>query len=250
MWVACEKCSRAYDDAECWTICPHGPLWAASQAYCPEHDLVNCFMHKDEMADIEDATNPVCSPEAAEDARLYLAADMGNAARQSADAAHPLTWEQVGDELERDITAVGDRVTKLEHWMRLNGQRVDSLERRQSALESAGTQAQPEWWLVSFREKGDEVWQDFETFDSEVEARHCYRAWALDGIYEAKIEKMPESLESMPTAADVELAYFVRGYRTGYSDGSGGRPALQIDVGRASDKWTAGGRKTHLDEPA
>lgn len=38
-------CGRLYDDAEQWTICPHGPLWAPPDAYCREHDLVNCTMH-------------------------------------------------------------------------------------------------------------------------------------------------------------------------------------------------------------
>lgn len=47
MIVRCENCKRLYDDAECWTICPHGPLWAAHDAYCLEHDLVNCRFHKD-----------------------------------------------------------------------------------------------------------------------------------------------------------------------------------------------------------
>jgi len=45
MVVFCEKCSRYYDDENRWTICPHGPLWAAADAYCREHDLVNCKLH-------------------------------------------------------------------------------------------------------------------------------------------------------------------------------------------------------------
>jgi hypothetical protein len=48
MVVTCDKCHRLYDDAEQWTICPHGPLWAAHDAYCREHDLVNCPMHDEE----------------------------------------------------------------------------------------------------------------------------------------------------------------------------------------------------------
>jgi hypothetical protein len=45
-------------------------------------------------------------------------------------------------------------------------------------------------FLVYFREKGAQAWNDgpFE-FTSEAEAHHCYRAWALDGIHEAKIER-------------------------------------------------------------
>lgn len=42
MITRCEKCGRVYDDASCWTICPHGPLWASPTAYCRIHDLVNC----------------------------------------------------------------------------------------------------------------------------------------------------------------------------------------------------------------
>jgi hypothetical protein len=43
--VRCHSCDRVYDDAECWTICPHGPLWAGVSAYCPLHDLVHCPNH-------------------------------------------------------------------------------------------------------------------------------------------------------------------------------------------------------------
>jgi hypothetical protein len=46
-------------------------------------------------------------------------------------------------------------------------------------------------FLVYFREKGAPKWMEgpFE-FNSEAQAHHCYRAWALDGIHEAKIEKV------------------------------------------------------------
>jgi hypothetical protein len=44
MVTRCQKCGRMYDDAEQWTICPHAPLWASHNNYCPEHDLVNCQM--------------------------------------------------------------------------------------------------------------------------------------------------------------------------------------------------------------
>lgn len=47
MLVQCSTCRRAYDDAEQWTICPHGPLWAAPDAYCRVHDLVNCPLEHD-----------------------------------------------------------------------------------------------------------------------------------------------------------------------------------------------------------
>lgn len=42
MIVRCPVCYSRYDDAECWTICPHGPLWAPARTYCKKHDLVNC----------------------------------------------------------------------------------------------------------------------------------------------------------------------------------------------------------------
>jgi hypothetical protein len=45
--VRCEDCGHLYDDAEQWTICPHGPLWAGPKAYCPLHDLVHCFICKE-----------------------------------------------------------------------------------------------------------------------------------------------------------------------------------------------------------
>lgn len=46
MVVRCPKCHRLYDDAKCWTICDHGPLWERADAYCREHDMVNCDFHK------------------------------------------------------------------------------------------------------------------------------------------------------------------------------------------------------------
>jgi hypothetical protein len=43
----CETCGHYYDDEFTWTLCPHGPLWAPLNAYCREHDLVNCKLHGD-----------------------------------------------------------------------------------------------------------------------------------------------------------------------------------------------------------
>lgn len=40
MWVHCPTCRRGYDDAQCWTICPHGPLWAGPHDYCRKCDTV------------------------------------------------------------------------------------------------------------------------------------------------------------------------------------------------------------------
>lgn len=40
MIVECEKCHRFYDDAKCWTICPHGPLEFPNDHYCPNCDTV------------------------------------------------------------------------------------------------------------------------------------------------------------------------------------------------------------------
>jgi hypothetical protein len=39
-------CGRMYDDAQQWTICPHGPLWAAADGYCVTHDLVWGSLHE------------------------------------------------------------------------------------------------------------------------------------------------------------------------------------------------------------
>lgn len=43
MNVQCDKCLRHYDDAQCWTTCPHGPLWAGVNDYCPACDTVESF---------------------------------------------------------------------------------------------------------------------------------------------------------------------------------------------------------------
>ena len=43
MYVKCEKCGRTYDDAARWTICPHGPLGAAYDDYCPKCDIVGAW---------------------------------------------------------------------------------------------------------------------------------------------------------------------------------------------------------------
>lgn len=47
MYIQCPNCGRNYDDEHCWTICPHGPLWAPLDSYCLKHDLVNCFICKE-----------------------------------------------------------------------------------------------------------------------------------------------------------------------------------------------------------
>lgn len=46
MVMECVDCHIVYDDATCWTTCPHGPLWADPDAYCREHDLINCPFHE------------------------------------------------------------------------------------------------------------------------------------------------------------------------------------------------------------
>ena len=51
MIVRCDTCKRYYDDATCWTICDHGPLWAAPTDYCRHHDMVAscpCLKQKEE----------------------------------------------------------------------------------------------------------------------------------------------------------------------------------------------------------
>lgn len=46
MIVTCDKCDRTYDDATCWTICPHNPLYRGpADVLCKEHDLFNCPNH-------------------------------------------------------------------------------------------------------------------------------------------------------------------------------------------------------------
>lgn len=46
MIVRCESCGALYNDEHCWTLCPHGPLWAGPKAYCKKHDLVDCLFYK------------------------------------------------------------------------------------------------------------------------------------------------------------------------------------------------------------
>lgn len=41
MFTLCDLCNRSYDDATCWTICPHSPL-SDAVAVCRKHDRVNC----------------------------------------------------------------------------------------------------------------------------------------------------------------------------------------------------------------
>ena len=37
MNVRCQECERGYDDARCWTICPHNPLYrGADERVCAE----------------------------------------------------------------------------------------------------------------------------------------------------------------------------------------------------------------------
>lgn len=47
MLTRCEDCDVCYDDESRHTICPHGPLWGAPDAYCKKHDLVDCQICKE-----------------------------------------------------------------------------------------------------------------------------------------------------------------------------------------------------------
>lgn len=41
----CPLCRSTYDDATCWTLCPHNPLDVDPAApYCRTHDLFNCYL--------------------------------------------------------------------------------------------------------------------------------------------------------------------------------------------------------------
>jgi hypothetical protein len=40
MLVTCNTCRRVYDDAQSWTICPHGPIGFALTDYCPKCDTL------------------------------------------------------------------------------------------------------------------------------------------------------------------------------------------------------------------
>lgn len=46
MIITCDKCARQFDDATCWTICPHNPLHVdPKKQICKEHDLFDCPFH-------------------------------------------------------------------------------------------------------------------------------------------------------------------------------------------------------------
>jgi len=46
MIVGCLNCGKDYDDAECWTLCPHNPLHVPpAKKLCTEHDLFDCPFH-------------------------------------------------------------------------------------------------------------------------------------------------------------------------------------------------------------
>lgn len=46
MIVRCQKCCLVYDDAKCWSICPHNPLYRRpADVLCKEHDLFDCPFH-------------------------------------------------------------------------------------------------------------------------------------------------------------------------------------------------------------
>jgi hypothetical protein len=58
MIVSCPQCRKRYDDAQCWTICPHSPLHVAADApYCRRHDLFNCYLCK-RVKEIKDSIPP------------------------------------------------------------------------------------------------------------------------------------------------------------------------------------------------
>jgi hypothetical protein len=45
MMVTCPKCKDRFDDARCWTICPHNSLDVAhDEPYCRRHDFYNCSL--------------------------------------------------------------------------------------------------------------------------------------------------------------------------------------------------------------
>jgi len=40
MIVQCIRCGRNYDDENCWTLCPHGPLEYHLDDYCYKCDTL------------------------------------------------------------------------------------------------------------------------------------------------------------------------------------------------------------------
>ena len=56
MVVRCDKCERLYDDAEQWTICPHGPLGYPHDSYCRKCDTIK-EVHGLCQHQVEDAEN-------------------------------------------------------------------------------------------------------------------------------------------------------------------------------------------------
>jgi hypothetical protein len=55
MTVQCDKCGRFYDDAECWTLCPHGPLAFPLNDYCYKCDTLRSIHGRCRHQQEEDA---------------------------------------------------------------------------------------------------------------------------------------------------------------------------------------------------
>lgn len=109
----CETCGRYFDDEQSWTLCPHGPLWAPLNAYCREHDLVNCKLHGEphEYAQLARASETVPS-----DRTMFQASNRRDLSGVLWDAEHWIMarlgfdWS-VQDGYNRDVTTwCGSRI--------------------------------------------------------------------------------------------------------------------------------------------
>lgn len=86
MMQRCESCGRGYDDAVCWTICPHQPLGSPNveradataeqreRVYCREHDMFRCPLHDDSTnaTDLYGIADTRIGPEGAAELRREL----------------------------------------------------------------------------------------------------------------------------------------------------------------------------------
>jgi len=138
MWVRCEKCGRGYDDAECWTICPHGPLWAAADAYCREHDLVDCPMHEkkaDDDGGIELTPEQREALTVAADAAALWNGDPGYWSRPRVGGLLPSPGQEAAT-ARREVAALGAKVAEVERFQEGMARLLGGLGGRVEALEA------------------------------------------------------------------------------------------------------------------
>jgi len=111
------------------------------------------------------------------------------------DGTTELSPEQMNARVERRHVPVSPEHSQIARLMCL----VEALEadlaqtrahvaRLAERVAAVAEQMPKSFFLVYVREKGRAEWLNPFQFTSEAAARDCYRAWAFDGIHEAKME--------------------------------------------------------------